>query len=140
MQNIYNNYLNRLVIFIISEKDKKTIWKEIPDTDGMYFVSNKGEVLSLYRNLPQKLTPYKRGRYLAVKLKGKNYYIHKLVAQLFLTQPTAKHKEIHHIDTNTYNNNVSNLIYLTHQQHIDIHNKLRKEKRNNDIELLSTIH
>jgi len=52
MYNIYNSYLNRLVIFIINEKDKKTVWKEIPNTDGMYFVSNKGNVLSLYRNLP----------------------------------------------------------------------------------------
>jgi hypothetical protein len=50
---------------------------------------------------------------LAVKLKGKNYYIHKLVAQQFLKQPTKKHTEIHHIDTDSFNNNSFNLIYLT---------------------------
>lgn len=134
MYNIYNSYLNRLVIFIINEKDKKTVWKEIPNTDGMYFVSNKGNVLSLYRNLPQLLTPYKRGKYLAVKLKGKNHYIHKLVAEQFLIQPSAEHTEIHHIDINPFNNNVFNLVYLTPVQHRQIHQKHRKEKRNNEIE------
>jgi hypothetical protein len=59
------------------------------------------------------LTPYKRGKYLAVKLKGKNHYIHKLVAEQFLIQPSAEHTEIHHIDINPFNNNVFNLVYLT---------------------------
>jgi hypothetical protein len=46
-KSIYTKYLDRLLSYVTSEEDKTTIWKEIPNsiipnTNGMYFVSNKG--------------------------------------------------------------------------------------------------
>lgn len=50
-------------------------------------------------------------------LKGqcKKYYIHRLVADHFLPNPN-NYRDVHHIDGNPKNNNVSNLQWLSHQE------------------------
>jgi hypothetical protein len=56
------------------------ILKEIPDTDGKYFISNYGKVISLCRKVPKALKPYDCGNgYCYVKIQGKNKRIHRLV-------------------------------------------------------------
>lgn len=44
----YNNQYDKLYNFIVNFAEIGDIWIEIPDTDGKYFVSNTGNVLSLY--------------------------------------------------------------------------------------------
>lgn len=74
---------------------------------------------------------YKSSGYLAVKINGKNKYIHKLVAEYFLTNNYKNEKtQIHHKDKNRKNNRVDNLIILSESLHRDIHRK--KESLDNE--------
>jgi len=109
---------------------KKEIWKDIPDYEGLYQVSNLGRVKSLERVvkrannriLPLKeriLKPAKdkRGYYhvmLCLNGKIKAYRIHKLVAIVFLNhKPKGRYIVVDHIDNNKTNNKVSNLQITT---------------------------
>ena len=87
-----------------------------------YYISSKGRVLSLCREQPSILKPQLTGsHYYYVKINGKNRRIHKLVAAAFLTKPGTGVYDIHHIDGNALNNAAENLIYLTKEEHKEIH-------------------
>lgn len=91
----------------------KEIWKDIKGYEGLYQVSNMGEVRRVGRNKPL----YKSLRnYYGVKLSKNNikkyFNIHKLVAETFI--PNLSNKEqVNHIDGNKLNNNVENLEWVT---------------------------
>lgn len=92
------------------------IWKDIDGYEGMYQVSNVGNVRSLnYRgtgkikNLVPKVNNCGR---LWVELKGKPLLIHRLVAKAFIPNE-HKYPEINHKDENPKNNVVENLEWCT---------------------------
>lgn len=95
----------------------KEEWRDIEDYPN-YQVSNLGRVKSLGNDKNRKEKILKGGKniwgYLYVSLwkegKGKNYTIHKLVAQSFLDNPNNL-LEINHIDEDKTNNCVENLEY-----------------------------
>ena len=100
------------------------IWKDVLDFEGLYQISNLGNVKSLEKtyyagNYGSKrlqkeiiLKPYNTRRYLCVNLTnkgvGKNYKIHRLVALHFLPFVEGK-TEVNHIDGNVLNNKLDNL-------------------------------
>lgn len=55
--------------------------------------------------------------YLIISIKGKQYKIHRLVAETFIDNPYNK-KEVNHKDMNKENNNVSNLEWSTHLENM----------------------
>ena len=62
------------------------------------------------------LKPMKNKKgYLRVELKGKNYFVHRLVALSFLPN-TLNKEQVNHIDCNKTNNNVSNLEWVTNSE------------------------
>ena len=95
---------------------KGEIWKDIENYEGYYMVSNMGRIKSLnYRHTGKEgiLKGNDNGDgYLQVKLlkddKGKNYKIHRLVAQAFLDNSNNL-PEVNHRDENKQNNCVQNL-------------------------------
>ena len=110
---------------------KKEIWKDIYFIDngiiydyrGLYQVSNFGRVKSLKRCVKNQYCDYiikekilknglKENGYLHVVLwknsKHKTFYIHRLVALIFIPNQENK-KEVNHIDGNKQNNIYSNL-------------------------------
>lgn len=108
------------------------VWKDIENYEGLYQISNFGNVKSLtrqvytsnpkftgYRVLREKLLrPGKtKDGYSSVVLrkdgKGKSYYVHRLVAEAFLQNPHNL-PEINHKDENKENNHVNNLEWCTH--------------------------
>ena len=89
--------------------------------NGLYEVSNYGNVKSMFR-YKKLLTPTKnKSGYLKVSLykdkKIKVFSVHRLVAEAFLKNNNNL-PEVNHIDGNKENNNVSNLEWCTKQQNI----------------------
>lgn len=106
----------------------KEIWKDVVGFEGLYQVSNLGNVKSLpkytyskgYPQLRKEklLKPGKTGKrhnYLAVVLNdGKQYKVHRLVAQAFIPNPN-NFPQVNHKDENPANNSVDNLEWCSNQ-------------------------
>lgn len=91
-------------------------WKDIPGYEDRYMISDMGCIFSKYRK--RVLTPKKSGGgYLAITLakngKKKRYYIHRLVAEIFLPSANGKRAEVNHIDLDKTNNCVTNLEWVS---------------------------
>lgn len=89
------------------------VWKDIPNYEGLYQISNLGNVKSLKYGKERLLKPVKDGsRYLQVKFykngNKKIYLVHRLVALAFLPNPDNL-PCINHKDENSLNNMVENL-------------------------------
>lgn len=95
------------------------IWKDVVGYEGLYKVSNKGNVLHLRKN--KLLKPSIRGGYFRVWLFGKNTKmqcsIHRLVALSFIPNPQNK-PQINHINAIKTDNSIENLEWCTHQENI----------------------
>ena len=91
------------------------IWKDIENFEGLYQISNLGEVKSLITNRILKPSEKKNG-YLQVTLYNdgvKNYcLIHRLVANTFIENPLNL-PQVNHIDECKTNNCVWNLEWCT---------------------------
>mgnify|MGYP003659218186 CR=1 FL=1 len=103
------------------------VWKDIPNYEGLYQVSNFGNVKSLERDIYNKngnLHYRQKEKLMSLNIsyhyqkvnlqkdfKSKKYYVHHLVSILFLNHiPNGSTKiVIDHIDSNKFNNNVNNL-------------------------------
>lgn len=114
------------------------IWKDIKGFEGLYQVSNLGNVRSLkYRNqkLVKNLTPQTNNHgYKVVGLgengKTKFALVHRLVATAFIDNPN-NYPVVNHKDENPLNNRVDNLEWSTYSYNciysMDIHPE-RREK------------
>ena len=116
----------------------KEIWKDIQGYEGLYQVSNLGNVRSLvFKNKNSCFPRIKNikiqtsGKYNHIILrkdnKPKNYLIHRLVANAFIPNPN-NYKEVNHIDENTRNNNANNLEWCNHKYNINYGNRTKKAK------------
>ena len=100
---------------------REEIWKDIKGYEGLYQVSNFGEVCSSYKYKGiQKHLLHKgvnRCGYYIVSLrkdkKDKTYLVHRLVAKAFLPNDTNQ-PVVNHIDGNKLNNNINNLEWCSH--------------------------
>ena len=107
------------------------VWKDIPNYEGLYQISNLGNVKSLCfgaRNIRKsnivKLlhqSPNNLG-YHKVQLykdgKSKMFYVHRLVALSFIPNPDNK-PQINHKDGNKDNNTVDNLEWATSKENLN---------------------
>jgi hypothetical protein len=94
-------------------------WKPSSSMRG-YEVSNYGNVRHLKRRSNLSASDNGRG-YLVVTRKENNkrinYYVHRLVAEVFCSN-INEYMEVNHIDCNKHNNNACNLEWCTRRQNV----------------------
>ena len=103
----------------------KEVWKDISNYNGIYKINNFGEIrrYSTYCKYDNRIPEYhnikahidKSGYYrviLSKNNKSKNYLVHRLVAQTFISNPNNL-PQVNHKDENKMNNNVDNLEWCT---------------------------
>lgn len=132
-------YIMESTYFISDEFKRKEIWKPIKGYEGLYEISNFGNVKSLDRlvickdgrKLPIKgknKTVYKNKKgYLQVNLYKNNKLMHKQIHRLIAESFIENKKNlpiVNHIDENPMNNDVLNLEWCT-----DLHNSLHSRHK-----------
>ena len=108
------------------------VWKDFPDYESVYQISNKGRVKSLSRQIIHRGTPtilpeilmrqhttnkgYKSFR-TCVNYKTRLILIHVAVARAFIPNPENK-TDVNHIDGDKGNNDLSNLEWNTRSENL----------------------
>lgn len=112
----------------IVEKNEKEIFLPYKGFEDKYLISNYGNVFSLVSGKILKHRIDSCGYHMigvTLNGKGKNLYIHRMVAETFIDNPQGL-KYVNHIDENKDNNNVSNLEFCTNSYN---NQNIRKKKR-----------
>jgi len=125
-----NNY-EKYIYILPTDKPSEEVWKDVKGYEGIYQVSNFGNVRSLDRtvNKPNGISYIRKGKlcvqpksnlgYMTVGLtvnnKKVNKYVHRLVAQAFIIN-NNNYPQVNHINCNKTNNRMDNLEWCTNSQ------------------------
>lgn len=104
-------------------------WKELGLKKGVttkrYAISSRGRIVSFKTKIEEGyiLRPRLTQGYPSVTIgreaNRQNYYLHRLVAEYFAKQPSAKHNFVIHIDHVKENNKAVNLKWVRHETQIE---------------------
>lgn len=108
-------------------------WREIEDTNGLYFISSLGRCKSLFGYESIILTPfYNQNGYARVDIhygsQRETQLIHSLVAAAFLGSPKNLKQQIHHKSFQINDNSAANLEYLSPIEHAKKHAERRAKE------------
>jgi hypothetical protein len=115
--------------FFIMNKEKNTeCWRDVSGHEGCYQVSDFGRVRSLDRIVGVKIKKFRKGvllkpklrhGYLSVKIGGRCFQVHQLVAIAFLNHIPCKLKRVvDHVDGVKSNNHLDNLQIVTQRDNL----------------------
>lgn len=98
------------------------IWKDIEGYEGLYQISDLGNVKSLTTG--RNMKPQYHRNHLTVSLRknkvAKTFFVHRLVAQAFVQNPYCK-EEVHHKNSKPDDNRAVNLEWVTTEEHRELH-------------------
>jgi hypothetical protein len=119
---------------------KKQDWREIPGYEGLFMVSNIGQVFNIKKCKKLKLSNLKNYRVCSLT-KGKEKILHRahrLVALAFIPNLESK-PHINHLNGVRWDNRVGNLEWCTHlenMQHASESGLYNKSKKQDSVSLL----
>lgn len=105
-------------------------WKDVVGFEGIYQVSNDGEVKALERDVDygNRICHRKErilskhfstdGYYMVKLLDNKNHSVHRLVAMAFIGIPNNDDMEVDHINAIRTDNSVDNLRWVSHYENL----------------------
>ena len=95
------------------------IWKDIIQYEGLYKVSNLGNIKSIKKNIILSSGDCNGYKLVSLSKKGKQktYYIHRIVGQHFVLNEFMK-PQINHINGIKSDNRVKNLEWCTHNENM----------------------
>lgn len=123
---------------------EEEIWKDIEEYEGLYQVSNMGNVKSVNRKVKNSLSKsgyieiksqimkqkQRKDGYMYIQLskngKSKGFFVHRLVAKAFIPNPENK-PYIDHINTIRNDNRIENLRWATREE--NDHNPITLKNR-----------
>jgi len=109
------------------------IWRDVPDSDGKYQVSNYGRVRSFAyskehpRIMKQCIINNFNAVSLKIKQKSVTTYTHKLVASVWLEKKSENQVHVLHLDYNIRNNHANNLRYASHEEVVEHQREREKD-------------
>lgn len=105
-------------------KSSRENWADVRGYEGLYQVSDKGNIRRVIQNRTRILKQYvsKANGYCYINLyknnKSSTMRVHKIVAREFLGEPPQNKLQINHIDGNKANNAVENLEYCDQSENM----------------------
>ena len=115
-------------------KSEDEDWRILPGFNKRYQVSNYGRVKSFAYNKKDGKTligcEVNGFKLIQISKPGfsKKLYVHKLVAQVWVSKPSDKHTFVTHLDGNLRNNHISNLEWHSRESLTEKHRELTKQK------------
>lgn len=91
-------------------------WRPVIGYESVYEVSDKGDVVRIQTGNRLKPSIAKNGYYIVAlwnKNKGKSQYIHRIIAETFISNP-GNFNTVNHKDGNKLNNDISNLEWCSY--------------------------
>lgn len=96
------------------------IWKDIINYEGLYQISNLGNVKSVKKSKLMKVDLHQDGYnrlWLSKENKSKGFLLHRLIAIHFIPNPNNL-PEVNHKDADKLNNSIDNLEWCTHSENM----------------------
>lgn len=109
-------------------------WEYVPETEKRYMVSNYGRIKSFMydKDKGRIMSPSLTNNFYTIRLKinkeDRAFFIHKLVADLWVSKPSDAHNHVIHHDWNSRNNHYINLKWATKAEVIERIAKHQREK------------
>lgn len=114
-------------------------WLPVPDYEGLYEVSDHGNIRSLFRYKKTLKWNIGKNGYATVQLfknkTGKRLLVHRIVASAFIRLPYEK-EQVNHIDENKLNNTLINLEWVTPLENMNYGTRLQRQKAHTDYSTL----